>query len=235
MNILITGTGSGLGSGLAKWYLENGHDVYGISRSSNPDLEKYPGFRFLSQDISKPDELEHTVPRFIKGVNELDLVILNAGILPEIKDMKDCSLAEIKKVMDVNVWANKILMDILFSGTGSVKQIAAISSGAAVSGNRGWNSYSLSKAALNMLVQLYSAERPGTHFSAVAPGLIDTGMQEYISSLPDDHRFPMIDVLKKARGTDKMPEPSVAAERLAKVFKEVRSRESGIFIDVREM
>ena len=33
MNILITGTSSGLGYELAKQYLENGHTVYGISRS----------------------------------------------------------------------------------------------------------------------------------------------------------------------------------------------------------
>jgi benzil reductase ((S)-benzoin forming) len=233
MKILITGTSRGFGQGIAVHYLEKGHTVYGISRKSNEELETYRNFRFLPQDLSKFDEMEKNIPPFLKEAVGLDLAILNAGVLPEIKDMKDCSIDEIRKVMEINVWSNKILIDLMFSNLTGIKQVVAISSGAAVYGNRGWNSYSLSKAALNMLVMLYSREQPATHFSAIAPGLIDTGMQEYISSLPDDGKFPSIDNLKKARGTDQMPGPAEAAKILARVIDKIRHEESGSFSDVR--
>jgi benzil reductase ((S)-benzoin forming) len=235
MNILITGTGKGLGAALAEYYLKNGHKVYGISRSKNKSLYNYPEYRFLSQDLSNLEEMALTIPEFIRDAIQMDIAILNAGILSEIADMKDTSLKDIKTVMDINVWSNKVLIDLMFSSLEHIKQIVAISSGAAVSGNRGWNSYSLSKAALNMLIKLYSEEEPGTHFIAIAPGLIDTGMQEHISSLGYDQRFPTIESLKKARGTEQMPKPDAAAEKLAKVIEKSSQKESGVFLDIREM
>ncbi|MGF1586517.1 MAG: SDR family NAD(P)-dependent oxidoreductase [Bacteroidales bacterium] len=235
MTILITGTGKGLGAALAEYYLKNGHKVYGISRHKNKIFDTYPAYRFLSQDLSDFDEMALTIPDFLREAGQLDIAILNAGVLSEIADMKDTNLKDIKDVMDINVWSNKILIDLMFSNLKQIKQIVAISSGAAVSGNRGWNSYSLSKAALNMLIQLYAGEEPDTHFSAIAPGLIDTGMQEHISSLKYDGRFPTIESLKKARGTSQMPKPDAAAEKLAKVIEKSIQEESGVFLDIREM
>jgi len=235
MKVLITGTGKGLGGALALYYLENGNEVYGISRSKNNRLEKYPDFHFISQDLSEFDEVKRVVPGFLKQAGKLDLVILNAGIISEIKDMEDCSLDEIKNVMDINVWSNKVLIDILFSNLESIRQIAAISSGASVNGNRGWNAYSLSKAALNMLVKLYAAERENTHFCSIAPGIIDTGMQDYIYSLGDDPRFSSLDKLKKAKSSGQMPTPDRAAARLGKALVKALNKESGSFLDVREM
>ncbi len=235
MQILITGTSKGLGSGLASYYLGKGYSVYGISRTRNDKLENYSGFYYLSCDLSDFEEMSRIIPGFLKKAGKLDLVILNAGVLSEIKDLKDCSLEEIKKVMDINLWSNKILIDLLFSNLNTVTQIVAISSGASVYGNRGWNAYSLSKAALNMLIKLYSGEQPETHFSAIAPGLVDSSMQDYIYSLPDDPRFPSIEKLKKSKGTSLMPGPSEAAIILANSIEKALNEKSGIFLDVREM
>ncbi len=235
MKILITGTSKGLGDALAKFYLKNGHTVYGISRNRNKSLEKYTGFNFISQDLSDFEEMESTIPGFLKKAGRLNLAILNAGVLAEIKDMKECSLAEIKRVMDINVWSNKILIDLLFSNLKSVDQIAAISSGASVYGNRGWNAYSISKAALNMMIKLYSREQPGTHFSSVAPGLIDSGMQDYIFSLPEDQRFSSVKKLKEAKFSGQMPKPGEAAQILATSLEKIMKAESGAFLDVREL
>lgn len=235
MVILITGISKGLGSGIASYYLEKGHTVYGISRSRNEDLEKYRNFHFLSLDLSDFNAIEKNLPGFIREPGHYDLVILNAGILTEIKDLKDCSLEEIKKVMDINVWANKLVIDLLFSNIGHILQIVAISSGASVYGNRGWNAYSVSKAALNMLIKLYARENEDTHFSSMAPGLIDSGMQEYIFSLPDDPRFSSIRKLKETRESGQMPTPAEAAQILALSIEKARNEESGSFLDVREM
>lgn len=237
MNILITGCSSGLGYGLAAHYLNRGHKVFGISRSSNEELNRHSHFSHLSLDLSEFEEICTKIPVFLKNITVMDRVILNAGILNAIKDLKDTGIEEIKKAMDVNVWANKALIDVLFNLFDSIHQIVAISSGAAVSGTRGWNAYSLSKATLNMLIDLYSREHPHTHFCALAPGLIETGMQDYLNSLPKSYeeKFPMVKILKDARGTHKMPKPLEAAVIIADAIQEVRSYESGSFLDVREL
>ncbi len=235
MKILITGTSSGLGFGLAKYYLQHNHTVYGISRRLNKDLEKFSNFSFLPKDLADFEETERNIAEFLKDTNSLDLVILNAGILNEIKDMKDTGINEIKKVMDVNVWSNKVIIDILFSELKSIRQIVAISSGASVSGARGWNAYSLSKATLNMLINLYANEQPQTHFCALAPGLINTGMQEYISGVSEELDFPTIERLKKVRASGKMPTIEEAAKTNALAIQEVVKYDSGSFIDVRKL
>lgn len=235
MNVFITGTSSGLGFALAKYYLDSGHLVYGISRKMNEELNNYSNFHFLVQDITRFSELETNLFSFLKDVQVFDLVILNAGVLNEIKDLKDTSLHEIMKVMDVNVWANKILIEALFREVNKIRQVVAVSSGAAVSGARGWNAYSLSKATLNMLINLYAKEYPGTHFCTLAPGLVDTGMQDYIFSLEYDEKFPIVKRLKEAKGTGKMPKPDEAARSFARAVKLAKNYESGIFLDVRKM
>jgi len=235
MNILITGTSSGLGFGLSKYYLERGHRVFGVSRRSNPDLNRFENFSFLSQDISDFANLEKNLVTFLNKTTILDLVILNAGMLNEVKDMKDTGLDEIEKVMNVNVWSNKIIIDALFKHLEKIGQIVAVSSGAAVSGSRGWNAYSLSKATLNMLIQLYANEQVNTHFCALAPGLIDTGMQEYVSGLPDEMNYPTIARLKEVRASGEMPGIEEAAKINARAIENVREYESGSFLDVRKM
>jgi NAD(P)-dependent dehydrogenase (short-subunit alcohol dehydrogenase family) len=234
MKVLITGTSSGIGFGLSLHYLQAGHEVYGISRKINNELNTYAKFNFKSLDLSQFEEIETTFTAWIKPVGKFDLVILNAGILPVIADMKDTTLESIYKVMDVNVWANKLLLDELFKQT-DVDQVIAISSGAAVSGSRGWNAYSLSKATLNMLINLYAKEQENTHFIALAPGIIDTNMQEYISDLPEEKTFPVIEKLKKAKGTPNMPDPVKAAPNLIEGIEKAKQYPSGDFVDIRNM
>lgn len=235
MNILITGTSSGIGEAMAAYYLENGHQVFGISRRENDFLNGFPSFHFLSQDLTLFDYLEGNVKKFLKPVAQLDRVILNAGYLNEIRDMKDTDLESMKRAMDINVWSNKLLLDILISSVHQIDQVVAISSGVAVNGSRGWNGYAISKAALNMLIQLYAAENPGIHFTSLAPGIIDTRMQDYIASISEDEAFPVIQNLKKVKGTPHMPGPEEAAPQLAKAIEKIQQYRSGSFIDIREI
>lgn len=235
MNLLITGTSRGIGEALAKDYLYEGNQVFGISRTENKSLNGLPGFFFLSLDLANFKKMKMEVPRFLQPANQMDLIILNAGILSEIKDLKDTPVNEIKKVMDVNVWANKVLIDLCFENLKTITQVVAISSGAGVSGSRGWNAYALSKATLNMLISLYAKENEYTHFSAMTPGIIDTAMQDYISELPDDRDYPVVRKLRKAKGTSEMPKPSEVSGQLIRAFEKAKSYESGSFLDKRKL
>ncbi len=240
-SVLITGVSSGIGYELAKHYLQQGSRVLGISRREPTDLLTHPDFDFRSIDLADLETIAKSLKELLAEASDLDLVILNAGVLGRIADLREQSLAELQRTMDVNLWANKLVLDAIFpcsgEGTGrQVRQVVLISSGAAVNGNRGWGGYSLSKAALNMLAKLYAAELPGVHFSAVAPGLVDTAMQEQLRSEPRDPRFPSLEALRAKHQTPDMPTPQELATRLAGLFTELPDRiGSGDFIDIRTL
>lgn len=185
-------------------------------------------------DITSFDTVPDAIGLLLGNISELDLVVLNAGILGEVSDLRDTSLDELKKTFDVNLWANKVLIDTITSST-KVEQIVAISSGAAINGNRGWSGYALSKAALNMMAQLYARELPDVHFSAFAPGLVNTRMQDHLCDEVTDARFESLDRLRAARHTDDMPTPEALAPKLIECFMHLRSIPSGEFRDIRKM
>lgn len=233
--ILITGISSGLGHALARTYLEHNWKVYGVSRNYPDGLQGNPNLYFQALDLADLRYIPSALASLLSHAKKLDLVILNAGVLTPIGDMKDSRMEDLHYGMDVNVWANKVILDTLFQRDVEVNQVVAISSGASVSGMRGWNGYAISKAALNMMIQLYAHEQPHTHFTSLAPGVVDTPMQDYISSIPDAERFPTIARLQRMKGTAEMPSPEGAAHRLAQLFPRLQSLPSGSYTDARKM
>ena len=235
MNLVITGTSSGIGYGLAKEYLNRNAQVWGISRRKPDDLINSPSYRHLQLDLTQSDEVEKQIPGYTKGITQFDLLILNSGVLGEIKNMNEVSVTQMKEVMEINVWANKTLLDLLFSLDIKIKQVVGISSGAALRSTPGWGSYSLSKAGLDMLMNIYAKEYPETHFSAFAPGLVDSEIQEYIYNIKDADRYPSAKKLQEARYTDAMPDAVTAAPILIEGIEKALQHESGSHVDVREM
>jgi NAD(P)-dependent dehydrogenase (short-subunit alcohol dehydrogenase family) len=227
----ITGTSSGLGLGLAQHLNNRGWAVYGCSRRGC----ELPAVHDRICDLTDYETLPQVLGELLAEVRSLDLVILNAGMLGEIKQLSQTSLDDLKQVMEVNVWANKMLMDWLHDWGRPIEQILMISSGAAVLGNKGWGGYALSKAALNMLAKLYAHEFPQTHITALAPGIIDTPMMDYLCEFADAKTFPALQRLRQARGTAGMPGPVEAAEKLLSVLPRLQAWPSGSFVDIREI
>jgi len=176
------------------------------------------------------EEIYRHIEELLKDIKVLELVILNAGVLGKLKDMRETSLWEMEEVMRVNLWANKVILDSLHELGVKVKRLIAISSGAARNCNRGWNAYSLSKASLNCLIKLYSHEFPDTHMIALAPGLVLTPMLEEVMR-EDEEKFPSVGRIKRS------PKllPRDAARFIFDNLDLLGRYESGSFVDVREL
>jgi benzil reductase ((S)-benzoin forming) len=230
----VTGVSSGIGLGLTRAYLECGVRVYGLSRRK-PELAESSGLVFGDADLADLDALPRAVKGLLAETAQLDLVVLNAGVLGRIDDLGETSVEEMKQVFQVNLWANKVILDTLFKLEIPVTQVVAISSGAAITPQRGWNAYAISKAGLNMLIGLYAAERPETHFCALAPGIVDTAMQDQVAELPQDGRFPSLETLRMAKGSPMMPKPDEVAPRLIEAMEKARKYPSGSFLDLNSM
>ena len=160
MNILITGVSSGLGYELAKKFIARGDKVYGTSRrKTNLNINH------LQCDFNNLEELAINFHNFIKNVLEFDIVILNAGMLGEINKISDLSVNQFNEIFNVNVLANKIILDRLLLNKINLKQIIGISSGAALKSYYGWSLYCCSKAAFKQLLSTYAQEYPKIQFT----------------------------------------------------------------------
>ncbi|NKB62692.1 MAG: SDR family NAD(P)-dependent oxidoreductase [Gammaproteobacteria bacterium] len=237
MAYFITGISSGLGLSLSNQIMGSGQHVYGVSRRGHPQEPKSPYLHESKLDLLDLNSIPGTLAELLKEPTTIDVAILNAGILGDISRMSDTSVAQLERIMTVNVWANKIIMDWFLQNPVQVDQLILISSGAAVNGGKGWSGYSLSKAALNMLAQLYAHELSATHVISLAPGLVDTAMQEFISNPGniDTNEFPSFQQLRDARQGGSMPTAPEAAARIISILPELKKFDSGSFIDIRDL
>ena len=226
-NILITGCSSGLGLALTNYYLEKGFKVFGISRNK-PDI-KNENFIHKSFDLSNISKIKEELSSFILDIKEINTVFLNAGMLGKIKILSELSIEELNEVYALNVYANKELLDIFMNI--KVENILVVSSGASKNGYKGWGSYSLSKAGVNMLVNLYSNEMINTKIIALAPGVIKTPMTDYIRFELDSDIFPSA----KKLNIGVVQTPLETAIKIDNLINKIAEFESGTYVDIREI
>lgn len=74
--ILITGTSSGFGKATAELLAQQGHTVYGTSRTPH----EHPTIHFLQMDVTIRDSVEKGVAQLIAEQGRIDVLINNAGM-----------------------------------------------------------------------------------------------------------------------------------------------------------
>ncbi len=230
----ITGNSSGLGAALTQHHIQQGDTVYGLSRRGSP-LE-HPKLHDVPCDLAELETIEQHLSTLLGDCQHLDYVYLNAGMLGQLQAIHEASITQLKAMLNINLWSNKVILDWLLKANIHCAVIIAISSGAANSGSRGWSGYALSKAGLNTLMQLYAHEWPDSQLIALAPGLIDTAMMDYLN---DDQQisvseFPAVQRLRDARGTEAMQTTTEAAARIHAFCQELHGIKSGSFVDIRQ-
>lgn len=229
--ILVTGHSTGLGAALARLHLARGDGVDGIARRALPAQD---GLRQVSCDIGDAGALEAALGELGITPGGYERVYLNAGVLGPIESIRAVPLATVQAVMDINTWANLRILRWLAAAASPPRVVLALSSGAAITGHQGWGPYALSKAALNMLVQLFAAEMPASHLLALAPGLVDTAMQAGLRRV-DAARFPSVARLQAAHGTAAMPDADTVARRIDAALPVLLERPSGSYVDLRTL
>ena len=185
---IVTGGTRGLGKAMATCLLENGCDVFAVSRSagSDKDLETAAGesgtkVHFFAADITKPDEVAAMASEAKQKMGRVDILIHSAAVfaIKPIFEMDDETYAT---VLNTNV--NATLTVIRETGKIMKEQqygkIVTISSVASVMGRSdlGYTAYSTSKAAVNMLTKQAACELAvhGITVNALAPTFTRTDM-----------------------------------------------------------
>lgn len=193
---IVTGTSRGIGGALADRLLREGHYLFSISRGENPNLEKVAatrgakitGIRF---DLVKTEE----IGALMEGIfHKIDLstaegifLVNNAGTIEPVGPLGENNPGDIDDGFSINLLAPVLLTRYFvekvqnWQGT---KRIINITSGAAQRPVFGWSTYCSSKAGLDMFTRCVTTEQENEKYPveicALAPGVVDTGMQEQI-------------------------------------------------------
>ena len=181
--VLITGAASGIGKSCVESFLSRGAAVIALDISNSIETvikhQNYLGLVCdLTNEISTKDSIETGV-RYFGGI---DMIVLNAGVFPEGKKVKDLDLKEWNKVFSINLDANLNLLRELFPllrFSPSKGRVVIIGSKNVSAPGPGAAAYSASKAALNQLMRVLSMEwgEYGIRLNTLHPNAVfDTGI-----------------------------------------------------------
>lgn len=181
--VVVTGASKGIGLATAKAFAELGDRVYGLSRTSGPEVT---GVTHLTVDLSQPDQIEAAFDQIESESGRLDVVVANAGITKDQLAVR-MSDEDFDSVIDVNLKASfqvmrRSMKKMMRQRSG---RIIAISSIGAYIGLPGQANYAASKAGVVGMVRAMAREiaSRGVTVNVVAPGLIATDMAQ---ALGDD-------------------------------------------------
>jgi NAD(P)-dependent dehydrogenase (short-subunit alcohol dehydrogenase family) len=182
MNVVITGSGKGIGFELALRFANEGHSVLGISRSLPSQLSKHNNITCLSVDLSDSKSVSKIGDYIKNNVKTVDVLIHNAGTLI-LKPFASLTIEDFRNVYDVNVFAVALLTQQLLPFMKKGGHVVTISSMGGIQGSMkfsGLAAYSSSKAAVITLSELLAEEYKdfGIHFNVLALGAVQTEMLE---------------------------------------------------------
>lgn len=181
--MLITGTSSGIGQYLAKYYLEKGYMVIGCSRSQKTiEHEHYTHF---IADISNEDDIIDIFRHIRKLHKRLDVLINNAAVNPAIINVAMTPFANIQQVFKINVFApivfcREAIKLMIRNKYGRIINLGSMATRHEVNGE---SLYTSSKAAINAFTRVLAKETGGLNITAnvVAPSAIKTKLSDAIN------------------------------------------------------
>lgn len=244
---VITGVSRGLGESIAKFLLESGIHVIGISRTGSSKLKRDAAsnnvtFTHYSCDLSDVDAIDHTFQLiskeiFTEHVTSIYLVN-NAAVLEPINPSVNITSKELTYHMQVNIVAPMAFMN-LFLKEATEQEVSlvgvTITSGAAQRPMYGWSAYCSSKASINRYTETVALEqaelKTGNKVIAFNPGVMDTGMQEKIRSTPLES-FRDVETFIDYKRKNALKDPDTVGGILVDILNDEASIENGKIYNV---
>ena len=217
--LILTGHSKGLGRAILDAYLQKeGFEIIAISRTklglNNPNLTE------ISMDFGELEVLETELFSLFPS-DEFEEIILinNAGWIGEIKPVGSLQVKEMRTQINVNLLAPMYLTNAFVSAykdSKAKKIICNISSGAASKPMEGWGGYCSTKAAIAMFTMVAAKENSNSRFRffSVAPGIVDTQMQEEIRQA-NELDFPQIERFKSYKEKGDLSSPELVASKIS--------------------
>lgn len=199
--VIITGASRGLGLALAQQYIDGHAHVITITRAAVSELAQraahaHAKLESIEADLSTAAGLDQAsralalALQAVSGASQRVILINNAGAVDPVDVASSLNdPTAITRAFALNVTAPIVLTAALLANVpqdGRDCRILNVSSGAGRAPTAGWSVYCATKAALDMATRVLNLEQAGRGVRAVAlaPGVVDTGMQHTLRSQP---------------------------------------------------
>lgn len=249
---IVTGATGGLGREISKSILEQQGKLVFVARDTEKsnlfeqeiDEIHIDSFYKINVELQLKEDL-HLLEKFLvelfANIKDIEEVFLfnNASTIEPIALIEDVSFDEISKALTINIASAFALTSMLLrlkdkSGIRKIN-IINISSGVSINPVKGWSTYCISKAGLNMLSKCIASEysNPAVFSLSINPGPINTNMQEKIRNADTD-KIPATKKFETMYFEGKLQQPEDVTE---KIFRVLASNDfsNGDFIDFNKL
>jgi len=185
-NVLVTGAGKGIGLAASRLMLELGATVAAADRDRGAldalltaSQQHAPRLGCHAFDIALGDGAERLAGEVAQRLGRIDCLVHAAGVYSPEKPLAQCSDAEWRGVLDVNLDGAFRLCRAVIPHLSDRSAIVLVSSIAGHLGSRLHASYAASKGAILALARSLAADlAPRTRVNVVSPGVIETRMTQ---------------------------------------------------------
>lgn len=177
MNVLITGTASGIGQAVARYFIEQGHTVWGIDTANAPAQKNFHGF---IADITDETALQQVKNQLILCGVQLDAILNIAGIHAMVS-LVESDYNSMKKLVDINLEGTMLVNRMFYQLLAEDGRIIIVTSEVAGFDPMPFNGlYSMTKAALDSYAQALRQELNllGKIVITIRPGAVETPLSE---------------------------------------------------------
>jgi 3-oxoacyl-[acyl-carrier protein] reductase len=191
MNVVVTGSSTGIGRALAERLLARGHQVWGIARSDQADLAaRQPNFRFSRCDVGVWSDVARAAADLAGAWPHVDALITAAGLQGEIgralsADPEKWS-STVRANLDGTFYALRAFADLLRRTPAPRRaKVVCFSGGGATKPRSHFSAYGVAKTGIVRLVETIAEEERASaiEINAVAPGAINTRLTDEVLAL----------------------------------------------------
>ena len=222
MNLyVVTGTTRGLGKALAdRIALDPGNELIAIARAPAGAI---PGGVRIEADLSDAGAVGRACDALegrIRGKAYAKAVLVNnAGIVDPVGPLGSLEDGALGSHLVVNLVTPVLLMNRFLRMTEAVplRRVINISSGAGRRPVAGWTAYCTGKAGLDMASRVLALEASqrgaAIQVTSLAPGVLDTHMQEVVRAIPDS-RFADVARFRQLKDEGALRDPGEIAAQI---------------------
>ncbi|MEV0134018.1 SDR family oxidoreductase [Dactylosporangium sp. NPDC050688] len=180
-SVVITGSSSGLGHGLARLLHAAGYQVVGVARRDVAEEDIGAGYRHVRADLTDCDAIPDIARRILSAAGTPYALINNAatgvdGLLPTMRDVRLVDAVGLNLISPM-LLAKYLSRPMISAGRGRIVNVSSV---VASTGYRGLSVYAATKAGLEGFTRSLARDlgRRGVTVNAIAPGFLDTEMTD---------------------------------------------------------
>jgi len=189
MNLVVTGSSSGIGRALVERLLARGHRVWGLARSDQTDFaSRHAGFTGIRADVADWGQVQAAAAMVASKVSAIDGLVAGAGVQGEIGRALDADpaawSATVRANLDGTYFTLRAFAPLLRAAPRRAK-VVCFSGGGATKARGNFSAYGAAKTAIVRLVETIAEEERGQplDINALAPGAINTRLTDEVLAL----------------------------------------------------